>query len=124
MSKRPSALRASIAEAQEEKNTASKKGLAEPASGTTHLSPSPTSLSPFKTGSVKEKKENLRKVTCYLRPQQVDLWDDMTEELRLKMKKKRLPYKDIDRQVILREIFDTINHDQIEQLLTAKRSNS
>ncbi len=124
MSKRPSALLQSIAEAQEAekiKNTPQHEKQDE--AGENTPIPSPTPVLPSKQNRQKEKKVNLQKVTCYLRLDQVEFWDEMTEEIRLKIKKKKLEYKDIDRQIILREIFDTINRDQIEQLLTAKRSN-
>lgn len=120
MSKRPSALLQSISEAQEiEKNKPSQEAQ--------KSDDEPQATSPAAPKSPKkqhEKKGNLEKISCYLRPDQVELWDELTEEIRMRIKKKKLEYKDIDRQVILREIFDTINQDQIEQLLTAKRSNS
>lgn len=119
MSKRPSALLQSISEAQEtEKN----KPLQEAHKADAPQTPSPAS--PKSAKKQHEKKVNLEKISCYLRPDQVELWDNLTDEIRMRIKKKKLEYKDIDRQVILREIFDTINEDQIEQLLTAKRSNS
>ena len=52
------------------------------------------------------------------------MWNDVTDEIRLRFKKRNAKYVDIDRQVVLREMFDTINIDLLEQLLAAKRSNS
>lgn len=124
MSKRPSALLQSIAEAREaEKDTLSHELQTSDAEEKKQTL-SPASLTLGKAKKQSDKKENLTKISCYLRPDQVALWDELTDEIRIRMKKKKLDYKDIDRQVILREIFDTINQEYIEQLLTAKRSNS
>jgi hypothetical protein len=85
---------------------------------------SPTLFAPSSVKKHREKKRNLEKVSCYLRHDQVEIWDELTDDIRMRLKKKKLEYKDIDRQTIIREIFDTLNPEQIEQLLTAKRSNS
>lgn len=123
MSKRPSALFQSLAEAQVEKatNTSSQFNNDNKKVDKDILSsPTPTN------GKIKEKeeKEKLIKVTGYLSPKQLGMWNDVTDEIRLRFKKRNAKYVDIDRQVVLREMFDTINIDLLEQLLAAKRSNS
>ena len=124
MNKRSSALLQSISEAQEAEKVKSSQEAQQADGDEMNQTPSPIPASPSRAKKQRKKKENLVKLSCYLRPDQVEVWDDLTDELRIRMKKKKLEYKDIDRQVILREIFDTINQEQIEQLLTAKRSSS